>query len=90
MRRFKSAVQLASLVIVMITGALAAAQEFPTKPIELAVPYAAGGSHDLTARALASVAHQYLGQLSLHTFLSHWDKSAASCKKKDFRQSSSG
>ena len=62
MRRFKSAVQLASLVIVIITGALAAAQEFPTKPIELAVPYAAGGSHDLTARALASVAHQYLGQ----------------------------
>ena len=62
MRRLKSAVQLGSLVIVIITGAPAAAQEFPTKPIELAVPYAAGGSHDLTARALASVAHQYLGQ----------------------------
>ena len=41
---------------------VASAQEFPAKPIELAVPYAAGGSHDLTARALASVAHQYLGQ----------------------------
>src|SRR2546426_8651924 len=38
------------------------AQEFPTKPIELVLPFGPGGSHDLTARALASVAHQYLGQ----------------------------
>src|SRR5262249_15536182 len=43
-------------------GAVATAQELPTNPTELAVPCAAGGSHDLTARALASVAHQYLGQ----------------------------
>src|SRR3989454_12241800 len=38
------------------------AQEFPTKPIELVLPFGPGGSHDLTARALASVAHQYLSQ----------------------------
>ena len=38
------------------------AQEFPTKPIELVLPFGPGGSHDLTARAVASVAHQYLGQ----------------------------
>lgn len=57
----KKAVLLASLVI-LISGASSAAQEFPTKPIELVIPYAAGGSHDLTARALASVAHQYIGQ----------------------------
>jgi tripartite-type tricarboxylate transporter receptor subunit TctC len=38
------------------------AQEFPTKPITLIVPSSAGGSHDLTARALASVAEKYLGQ----------------------------
>jgi tripartite-type tricarboxylate transporter receptor subunit TctC len=50
------------LLAILISAAIAAAQEFPTKPIELAVPYAAGGSHDLTARALASVAHPYLGQ----------------------------
>ncbi len=55
-----SAVLLALLAI--LTSGAAAAQEFPTKPIELVIPYAAGGSHDLTARALASVAHQYLGQ----------------------------
>src|SRR5262249_4832912 len=40
----------------------AAAQDFPTKPIELVLPYGPGGSHDLTARAIASVAQQYLGQ----------------------------
>jgi tripartite-type tricarboxylate transporter receptor subunit TctC len=38
------------------------AQEFPTKPVELVLPFGPGGSHDLTARAIASVAHQYLGQ----------------------------
>ncbi len=57
----KRAVLLASLAIV-ISAAVALAQEFPTKPIELVIPYAAGGSHDLTARALTSVAHQYIGQ----------------------------
>ena len=57
----KGTVRLAAFVMVS-TGAAGTAQEFPTKPIELVIPYAAGGSHDLTARALASVAHQYLGQ----------------------------
>jgi len=36
--------------------------EFPAKPITLIVPVGAGGSHDLTARAVASVATDYLGQ----------------------------
>lgn len=53
---------LLALLVVIISATVAGAQEFPTKPIELVIPYAAGGSHDLTARALASVAHQYLGQ----------------------------
>ena len=57
----KRAVLLASLAIVIL-AAVPLAQEFPTKPIELVIPYAAGGSHDLTARALTSVAHQYIGQ----------------------------
>lgn len=55
-------------VVVLALGALMAgaaptsAQDFPTKPIELVIPYGPGGSHDLTARAIASVAQQYLGQ----------------------------
>jgi tripartite-type tricarboxylate transporter receptor subunit TctC len=51
-----------ALLVIIVSASIAGAQEFPTKPIELVIPYAAGGSHDLTARALASVAHQYLGQ----------------------------
>ena len=57
----KGRLLLASLVT-LISGDVATAQEFPTKPVELVLPYAAGGSHDLTARAVASVAHEYLGQ----------------------------
>jgi tripartite-type tricarboxylate transporter receptor subunit TctC len=53
---------LLALLMTVVSGAVASAQEFPTKAVELVLPYAAGGSHDLTARAVASVAHQYLGQ----------------------------
>lgn len=60
-KTIKGRVVIASLAALM-AGAVASAQEFPTKAIELVLPYAAGGSHDLTARAVASVAHDYLGQ----------------------------
>jgi len=36
--------------------------EFPNKPITLVIPSRAGGGHDLTFRAVVSVASQYLGQ----------------------------
>ena len=51
----------AALMAALAAGP-AAAQEFPAKPIELVLPFGPGGSHDLTARAVASVAQQYLGQ----------------------------
>jgi hypothetical protein len=40
----------------------ALAQDFPTKPVTLVIPVGAGGSHDLTARAVTSVDPEYLGQ----------------------------
>lgn len=52
----------AFLAVVLAIPVTVAAQAFPTKPIELLIPFGPGGSHDLTARAVASVAHQYLGQ----------------------------
>jgi tripartite-type tricarboxylate transporter receptor subunit TctC len=51
-----------TLLATLSSGTIATAQEFPTKAVELVLPYGAGGSHDLTARAVASVAQQYLGQ----------------------------
>ncbi len=38
------------------------AQEFPTKSISLVIPFGAGGSSDLTARAIFGTAREYLGQ----------------------------
>ncbi len=40
----------------------AAAADYPSKPIQLVVPYSAGGSTDLLARAVAQVAPKYLPQ----------------------------
>jgi tripartite-type tricarboxylate transporter receptor subunit TctC len=37
-------------------------QDFPVKPITFVIPYPAGGSTDLTGRALANAAKNYLGQ----------------------------
>ena len=38
------------------------AQEFPTKAINLIIPFGAGGGSDLTARAIFTTAPEYLGQ----------------------------
>jgi tripartite-type tricarboxylate transporter receptor subunit TctC len=49
--------------LVMASGALrAAAAEYPSKPIQLVVPYSAGGSTDVLARAVAQVAAKHLPQ----------------------------
>ncbi|MGH7309817.1 MAG: Bug family tripartite tricarboxylate transporter substrate binding protein [Candidatus Rokuibacteriota bacterium] len=55
-----------TMLAVILPGALTvSAQDFPSKPVELVLPFGPGGSHDLTARAVASVAHSYLGQALL-------------------------
>ena len=38
------------------------AQEYPTKPVTLVIPYPAGGSTDVTGRVLATAARKFLGQ----------------------------
>ena len=48
--------------IVMAWVVPAFANDYPTKPITLVIPYPAGGSTDLTGRALANAAKKYLGQ----------------------------
>jgi tripartite-type tricarboxylate transporter receptor subunit TctC len=49
-------------VVLMALTLSTAWAEYPEKPIELVVPFGAGGSTDLAARVLASVIPTYLGQ----------------------------
>ena len=51
------------LVVVIFGGAhLWAADEYPSKPVQLVCPYGAGGLTDLVARFLADRMPKYLGQ----------------------------
>jgi tripartite-type tricarboxylate transporter receptor subunit TctC len=52
----------AALALLMLAGRPAAAQEWPTKPVTLVVPFAAGGTTDLVGRPLAQNLAARLGQ----------------------------
>ena len=49
-------------LILVPNGIPAAAADYPDKPITLVIQYPAGGSTDVTGRALANAAKKYLGQ----------------------------
>ena len=46
----------------MLFGVAAQAADYPIKPIELVVPFSAGGGTDLVSRAFADTAKKYLSQ----------------------------
>ncbi len=46
----------------LVTGAAAAGEKFPARPVELIVPAAPGGGTDIVARILAEAAEPLLGQ----------------------------
>lgn len=55
--------QVASIVVALFGVAqLAAAQEFPSKPVRIIIPYAAGGSSDIQTRMIAQRASERLKQ----------------------------
>jgi tripartite-type tricarboxylate transporter receptor subunit TctC len=63
MRRVTAAVVLALLIFgLSVVGQSYAARDFPTRPVELIVPYTPGSTMDLLARLIANTAPKYLGQ----------------------------
>ena len=54
--------RLAAFVIAMFSAAVAPAQEYPAKPIQLIVPFSAGGPSDVVARLYAQHMQAHLGQ----------------------------
>src|SRR5262245_14577579 len=53
---------LAALVALAVTSSIAAAQEWPSRPIRFIVPYPAGGSTDVGARVIGDHLSRALGQ----------------------------
>src|SRR5438874_3889159 len=49
-------------VVVVLIGATATAQDYPTRPVKLLVPFAAGGPADVYARFLAQRLQESMGQ----------------------------
>lgn len=52
-----------AFALVSLTGASwVHAESYPAKPVVIVIPFSAGGSHDLNARAFTAVISKYLGQ----------------------------
>jgi tripartite-type tricarboxylate transporter receptor subunit TctC len=61
-RSFNGFLWVALAVVVLMNAQVIGAQNFPTKPITLVLPYGAGGSSDLTARAFVGASTEAFGQ----------------------------
>jgi tripartite-type tricarboxylate transporter receptor subunit TctC len=57
-----SGLLLGSILLAALTASYAAAQQFPSRPITLVVPYAPGGNVDISARVLQAGIGDSLGQ----------------------------
>ncbi len=62
---FTRALAYLALLFFSITSGLTLAQNYPTKPITLIVPFAAGGPTDIVARTLAATMSKTVGQTVL-------------------------
>ena len=61
MPKFTTCLSVAAVALAALT-CTATAQDFPNKPIQLMVAFPAGGSTDIAARIVASIAEKALGQ----------------------------
>ena len=63
MKRFWT--RIAAAIVIAMLPAVAAAQSWPTKPVKIVVPFAAGGATDVVARLLAQKLTEAWGQTGL-------------------------
>ncbi len=62
MRKISLFLSLAMVSLLMAGGLCFGAEKYPTKPIQVIVPFAAGGSSDLTARTVEKFWTKYSPQ----------------------------
>lgn len=63
MKRLSASILAGFGTALLLAGPVSAQElDYPNRPIELVVPYGAGGGNDLTARVMSAVAPDYLGQ----------------------------
>src|SRR4051812_19283985 len=55
-------IPLAAVMLALAFGAVAPAQNFPSRPVTFIVPWPAGGATDVALRALAAATEKHLGQ----------------------------
>ena len=60
--KFRSLLTFAAAAACMMSSALAQAQNYPSKPVTIVVPFAAGGTTDILARAVGFELSKSLGQ----------------------------
>jgi tripartite-type tricarboxylate transporter receptor subunit TctC len=60
--RSAGAVSALAVGLALFSAGAAQALDFPTRPIRIIVPFGAGGSNDITTRALAKVTERHLGR----------------------------
>src|ERR1700712_4091840 len=61
-RRITLCTRLSIGALTIAAGAIAHAQDYPTKPVRIIVPFAPGGPNDLAVRPVAQKLFEYLGQ----------------------------
>ena len=59
---FQRILRIAAAAMLVVVAIAANAQEWPTRPVTMVVPFGAGGGVDVTARILAPRLAQILGQ----------------------------